>query len=87
MYIPIKAHTTSLSKWYKLLELLRRITPATAGSRGIITRVQNALTRAYGRHIYLTSYVHDKLEAWYDLFRSLASMPTHLRKLQRFPLT
>ena len=83
--IPRKAHSSSLRKWRKLLGLLRSITPAVSGSRGMFTRVQHSLKRVTGRHVQLTAYVHDDLEAWRKLVRSLASRPTHLRKLQPFP--
>ena len=35
--IPRKVHTNSLRKWRKLLGLMRSITPAVAGSRGMFT--------------------------------------------------
>ena len=54
-----KARTTSLRKWRKLLGLLRSITPAVDGSRGVFTRVHHALKRAVGRHVQLTTDVHD----------------------------
>ena len=83
--IPRKAHYTSLRKLRKLLGLLRSITSAVAGSRGMFIQVQHALKRATGSHIQLTSDVHNELEAWYKLVRILVSQPTHLHKLQPFP--
>ena len=83
--IPRKAHSTSLRKLCKLLGLLCGITPAIAGSRGMFTRVQHALKRVTGRHVQLTADMHDELEAWRELVRSLASRPTYLHKLQPFP--
>ena len=50
-------------------------------------RVQHAIKRVTGRHIQLTADVHDELEAWRKLVRSLASRPTHLCKLQHLPPT
>ena len=85
--IPGTAHTTSLHKWRNLLGLLRSITPAVAGSRGMFTRVQHALTRSDRSHIHLTADVHNNLEAFHNLFRSVTSHPIHLRKLHNFPLT
>ena len=84
---PRKAHSTSLSKWHKLLGLLLSITPEVAGSRCMFTRVQHALKIVTGRHTQLTADVHNDLEAWRKLFRSLARWPTHLRELQPFPPT
>ena len=83
--IPRDAHSTSLRKWRELLGLLRSIKPAVSGSRGMFTQVQHALKRATCRHVQLTADVHDELEAWRKLVRSLASQPTHLRKLQPPP--
>ena len=83
--IPREAHTTSLHNWYKLLGLLRSITLAVAVSRGMFTRVQHALKQAAGRHVQLTTDVHDKIESWRKLFRSLANRSTHLRELEKFP--
>ena len=60
--IPRKTHSTSLHKWRMLLGLLRSITPAVAGSRGMFTRVKHALKRATGRHAQLTADVHNELE-------------------------
>ena len=77
--IPRKAHSKSLSKWRKLLGILRSITLAVAGSMGIFTLVQHAHKRSTWRHVQLTSEVHYELEAWCELVRSLASRPTHLR--------
>ena len=82
--IPREAHTTSLRKCRKSLGLLQSTPPAVAGSRGMLTRVQHALKRAAGRHVQLTTDVHDKLEAWRKLVRSLANRPTHLRELEYF---
>ena len=53
----------------------------------MFTRVQHALTRADRSHIHLTADVHNNLEAFHNLFRSLTSRPIHLRKLHNFPLT
>ena len=53
--------TTSLRKWSKLLGLLNSITPAVNVSRGMLTRVQHALKRAAGRHVQLTTDVHDDI--------------------------
>ena len=61
--IPRKAHSTSLNKWRKLMGLLHSITPSVSVSRGMFTQVQHALKKAAGRHIKLTTDVHDKLEA------------------------
>ena len=77
--IPRKAHSTSLCKWRKLLGLLCSITLAVAGPRGMFTRVQHALKRVTGRHFQLTADVHNELEDWRKLFRSLAIRTTHLR--------
>ena len=85
--IPRIAHTTLLRKGRKLLGLLCSITPAVARSRGMFTRVQRALKRVTGRHFQLTADVYYELDAWRELVRSLASQPTHLRKLQPFPPT
>ena len=52
----------------------------------MFTRVQHALKRVTGRHVQLTADVYDDLKAWRELVRSLARRPTHLRKLQHFPL-
>ena len=49
--IPREAQNNSLCKWRKLLGLLRSITPAVNGSRGMFTRLQHALKRASGRHV------------------------------------
>ena len=87
-----KAHSTSLPKWRKLLGLLRRllgllfgITPAVSRSRGMFTQVQHTLKRETRRHAQLTADVKNELEAWRKLVCSLASQPTHLRKLQPSP--
>ena len=72
------ARTTYLRKWRKLLGILRSINPAIDGSRGMFTRGQHALKKAVGRHVQLTTDVHNKLEAWRELVRSLASRPTNL---------
>ena len=85
--IPWEARTTSLRKWRKLLGLLRNITPAVNVSRGMFTQVQHALKRAAGRHVKITTDVHDKLEAWRELVCSLANRSTHLRKLEPFALS
>ena len=82
-----KAHTTSLRKRCKLLGLLLSITQDVAGSRGMFTQVQHELKRSAGRHVQLTTDVHDDLKAWRKLVRSLASRPAHLRKLEPFPPT
>ena len=85
--IPRKAQYTPLRKWRKLLGLLRSITPVVAGSRGMFTRLQHALKRVTGRHVQLTAYMQNELEAWRELVRSLAIRLTHLRKLQHFSPT
>ena len=82
--IPWESKTTSLRKWHNILGLLRSITPSVNGSRGMFTRVQHDLKRAAGRHVQLTTDVHDKLESWHKLVRSLANRPTHLRELEPF---
>ena len=82
--IPRKARTTSLRKWRKLLGMLQRINLSVDGSRGIFKQLQNALKRAAGRHVQLTTDVHDELEAWRKLVRSLASRTTHLHELETF---
>ena len=82
--IPGKACTNSLRNCYKLLGLLRSITPAIAGSRDMFTRMQHSLKRATGRDVQLTTDVHDDLEAWQKLVCSLASIPTHLHELEPF---
>ena len=53
----------------------------------MFTRVQHDLKRVTGRHVQLTADVHNELEAWRELVRSLASRTTHLRKLQPLPPT
>ena len=50
----------------------------------MLKQVQHALKRAAGRHVQLTTDMHDKLEAWHELVSSLASRPTHLRELEPF---
>ena len=91
-----KARTTSLRKWCKwckgcmwrnLLGLLHSTTPVIYGSRGMFTRVQHALKRVEGRHVQLTTDVHDELEDWRELICSLGSSPTHLRELEPFTPT
>ena len=62
--IPRKAHSTSLRKWHKLLDMPHSITPAFSRLRGMFTRVKHALKRVTGRHVQLTADVHDDLEAW-----------------------
>ena len=47
-------------------------------------RVQHSLKRAVGRHVQLTTYVHDELEVWREVVYSLANRPTHLRELEPF---
>ena len=59
--IPWEAHTTYLRKWRKLLGLLQSITLAVSGSKGMFTQVQHALKRAAGRHVQLTTEMHDEL--------------------------
>ena len=61
----------------KLLGLLLSITQAVAGLRGMFTWTT-------GRHVQLTSDVHDELGAWRKLVRSLESQITYFRKLQPF---
>ena len=53
----------------------------------MFTRVQHSLKRVTRRHVQLTADVHNELEAWRKLVRSLAIRPTHLRKLQPFTPT
>ena len=84
---PWEERTTSLRKWSKLLGLLQSITPSVSGTRGMFTEVQHALKRAVGRHVKITTDVHDKLEAWRELVCSLANRSTHLRKLEPFALS
>ena len=74
--IPRTVNTTSLRKWRKILVMLRSITPAVAGYRGMFTQVQHALKRYTGRHIHLTSDVNNDMEACRELVCSLASPPT-----------
>ena len=50
----------------------------------MFTWVQHALKRVTGRQAQLTADVHNELEDWRELVRSLASQPTHLRGLQPF---
>ena len=52
---PSKAHYTSLRKWHKVLGLLRSITLAVAGLRGMFTRVQHALNPATARVVLRSS--------------------------------
>ena len=82
--IPRKALTTSLHKWCKLLGMLRSITPAVAESRGMFTRAQHSLKQAAGRHFQLTMEVHNNLEAWRELVRSLTNRPTHFHEIEPF---
>ena len=82
--IPRKAFTTSLRKWCKLLGLLHSITLAVAGLRGMFTLVQHALKIEAGRQVQITTDVHDELEAWHELFHSLAIRATHLCELEPF---
>ena len=49
---------------------------------GMFTRFQHALKSAVGRQFHLTSDVHDELETWHKLVRSLSSRATHLHDLQ-----
>ena len=60
--IPRKAHSTSMHKWRNLLGLLRSITPAISGSRGMFTRVQYDLKIPTRRHVQLSADVHDEME-------------------------
>ena len=53
----------------------------------MFTLVHHVLMRTTGRHVHLTADVHDDLEAWRNLFLSLASRPTHLRKIHPSSLT
>ena len=53
----------------------------------MFTRVQHALKRVTRRHFQITSDVHNDLEAWSKLVRSLARPPTHLCELRNFSLT
>ena len=80
-----EARTTYLRKWRKILGQIQSITPAISGSRVLFSRVQYSLKRSVGRHVQLTSDVHDELEAWPELVRSLANSPTHLCKLETLP--
>ena len=50
----------------------------------MFARVQHALKRAAGKHIQITTDVHNELESWRKLVRSLVSRPTHLRELEPF---
>ena len=52
-------HTTSQSKWRKLLGLMHSIAPSIEVSRDMFIRVQNYLKRAAGRHVHLTADVND----------------------------
>ena len=56
---PRKAHSTSLWKWRKILGLLRIITLAVTGLRGMFARVQHDLKRETGRHVQITADVQD----------------------------
>ena len=60
---------------------MHSITPAVAGSRGMFKRVQHAIKEAAGRNAHLTADVHDDLEDWCKLVRSLDSSTTHLRDM------
>ena len=53
----------------------------------MFTLVKHALKRTAGRHVQLTTEVHDELEAWRELVHSLDSRTTYLRKLEPFPPT
>ena len=77
----------SLQKWYKLLGILRIITPEVDGARGIFTHVRHALTNTTGRHMHLTAAVHNDLAAWCNLLASLLDQPTHLLELKPSPPT
>ena len=85
--IPGKLRTTSRCKCSNILWLLRSITLTIAGLKVVFTRVQHALKREAGRHVQLTADMHDDLNAWRELVRSLSSRPTHLRKLAPFAPT
>ena len=67
--------------------MLCRIILGVSGSRGMFTRVQDALKKVAGWHIHITADVYNELEAWRELVRSLVSRPTHLQELQPFSLT
>ena len=77
----------ALRKWRKLLVLLRSITLDVAVLRSMFKRVQYAFKRVVRRHVQITADVHDELDAWRKLVCSLASSPTHLRKLEPFSST
>ena len=49
--------------------------------------MKHALAKAVGRQVHLTVDVHNKLDAWRDLFSSLAKRTTHLRELDISPPT
>ena len=51
------------SEMEKLMGLLHIITSIVAGSRGMFTHMQHALTVAQGCHIMLLSAVHYKINA------------------------
>ena len=85
--IPRKARTTSLCMWRKLLGMIYSITPAVIVLRVMFTQVQHALKRVVGRHVDLAAGVQNELNTWYELFHSLFSSSTHLRKLEPFPPT
>ena len=74
-------HKKSLRKRRKLLGMLRSITPAVAGSRGMFTCVEHALKKATRSHVNLTAAIHNKLAAYHNLVGTLSNMPTHLHNL------
>ena len=76
------ARRCSRRRWHKLLGTLRSTVPAIAGAAGMFTRLQNALKTAKGRRINLTTPVHKELNVWRQLVASLATRPTHLRKIR-----
>ena len=71
-----------LRKCQNLLGLLRIITQEVAGSKGVFTRLQHALTQAHGRKVHLLAAVHKKLDAWRNLLTSLLERPTHMHGLE-----
>ena len=53
----------------------------------MFTRLQHALKTAKGCRINLTTPVHEELTVWRHLVASLATRPTHLRKIRPHPPT
>ena len=83
--IPKHQKRTSIKKWHKVLGELRSMSLALPGARSLFSFMQHALGSNRDGRIALAKGVHDALDDFRWLHKSISSRPTRMQELVPLP--